>query len=134
MPQIKFSYHHKVLTLGHKVPNVYHKFSFHNILKDFLFHSDCESHKSSFLSLQSTFRWASHFDFKVFILTKFFSYLIIPTAWLTKYTMVAIRIEGTKNKLGMTKKHCFFFHWKHLLNFPAKIGRQRPLVRGKALY
>ena len=85
------------------------KFSFHNILKYFLFHSDFESHKSSFLSLQSTFRWASHFDFKVFILTKFFSYLIIPTAWLTKYTMVAIRIEGTKNKLGMTKKHCFFF-------------------------
>ena len=58
-PQIKFSYHHKVLTLGHKVPNAYHKLSFHNILKYFLFLSDFASHKSSFHIITKYLLWAT---------------------------------------------------------------------------
>ena len=74
-PQIKFSYHHKVLTLGHKVPNAYHKLSFHNILKYFLFLSNLESHKSSFHILTKYFSVGFLLRFQSFhISTKLFSY------------------------------------------------------------
>ena len=89
----------------------------------------------SFLTLRATYPYKVLFGGLLASISMFLYHDKAHIHWLTKYSMVATRIEGTKNILGMTKKRCFFY-WKHF-NFPAKIhflGRQRPLVRRKALY
>ena len=59
-PQIKFSYHHKVLTLGHKVPNACHK-----LRQSF----PCPSCPNFFLVLQLT----KYFCFPIFLSFSFCS-------------------------------------------------------------